>query len=449
MNPWSCAIQASLPRLTRALRPNRYLARGLALILCAGSANLFAATILAPYTAVDNNVSAFGTAGAGASLRVGTDASNYRSLIPRKSDGQVSSTGGSGSFACLNCKMEFKIGGAWVNTENISVMTDGTYDVRSTNNTNDVYCAAATWTTGTGWSGNAGADPANCADSGGGGAGAGTDAGAKADSASKSTAAGFMTAGNNAQQFMVQTQIQNRLVNRMISRNTETALTGFTSKEGLQDLAAGQALASTYAAGIDRPSRTTWHSKDGLMGKLFGRSDEEREQQKRESETQGFASLTASGPASGGAYGDLSANARDSAAIPSSLRYDNQPYDVWASGGYTSVDSSATGNQWDGDLWFGRMGIDHLFRDNLLVGAFGGYDEGDADFTSLTTALDSEARVAGAYFGYLLTPAKTGLPVHLILDGQASYSDVDYSVRNTSNGTTGDFEPTAGWPRSM
>ncbi|MBU1654279.1 MAG: autotransporter outer membrane beta-barrel domain-containing protein [Gammaproteobacteria bacterium] len=249
-----------------------------------------------------------------------------------------------------------------------------------------------------------------------------------------------MNTTSNAQQFMTQTQIQNRLVNRMISRNTQTALTGFATKESLQDLAAAQALASTFSAGIDRPSRTTWHSKDGLMGKLFGGSDREKEEQKREAEMADLNSLGASSPVSGAAYGPgLAANSRQTASAPSALRYNNAPYDLWASGGYTKVDSSETGNNFDGDLWFGRVGIDHLFSSNLLVGAFGGHDEGDADFTSQNTALDTKASVAGAYFGYLLTPGDTGLPVHLVLDGQVSYSDVDYDLRETDTGTTASF----------
>ena len=78
----------------------------------------------------------------------------------------------------------------------------------------------------------------------------------------------------------------------------------------------------------------------------------------------------------------------------------------------------------------------------MLIGAFGGYDKGDADFTSYNVDIDSKARIFGSYFGIKLTPSSTGLPVNLLLDGQVSYGMLDYDVRDNGASTTGDFDAT-------
>ena len=115
-------------------------------------------------------------------------------------------------------------------------------------------------------------------------------------------------------------------------------------------------------------------------------------------------------------------------------------WDFWAAGGLVRVDSSRTGNTFDGDLAFGRSGFDYLVTNSLLVGAFGGYDKADAQFESLLIDLDSMAKVAGGYFGYKMTRAMTGLPVDLILDGQGSYAWIDYDIRDNSALTDGEFD---------
>ena len=117
-------------------------------------------------------------------------------------------------------------------------------------------------------------------------------------------------------------------------------------------------------------------------------------------------------------------------------------WDFWAAGGLTKVDSSRTGNSFDGDLVFGRSGVDYLVTNSFLIGAFGGYDKGDAQFENLLIDLDSTAKIAGGYFGYKMTRAMTGLPVDLILDGQASHAWVDYDIRDNSALTAGDFDAT-------
>lgn len=65
---------------------------------------------------------------------------------------------------------------------------------------------------------------------------------------------------------------------------------------------------------------------------------------------------------------------------------------------------------------------------------------GDADFTSLNSEIESKAVNAGGYFGLKMAPGMTGLPVDLILDGQASHSWIAYDQKDNSAGTTGSFD---------
>ena len=100
---------------------------------------------------------------------------------------------------------------------------------------------------------------------------------------------------------------------------------------------------------------------------------------------------------------------------------------------------SREGNSFDGDLFFGRAGIDYLLSPNFLIGVFGGYDKGEADFTSFRIDLDSKGLIAGGYFGLKMTPSMTGLPVNLILDGQVSHGWLDYDIVDNDAGVVADF----------
>ena len=246
----------------------------------------------------------------------------------------------------------------------------------------------------------------------------------RSSSAGKSAASGFMRTTGQAQNFAAQTQIHNRLFGSLLSSAQNTAL---SSKNRASFVANINALSSSYAASINRPSQTVWHSKDNLMGLLTGK--ENRSPQETENS---ISSNDYTGK--GIKQNKLYVSRADNTVSPGAF---DSTFDIWGSGGYTKIDSSKTGNNYDGHVWYGRLGVDTLVKENLLIGGFIGFDDGEADFDSLTTDLNTKADVVGGYFGYAIKSENVPLPI--IIDGQISYSDVEYDIADTSNGVTGDF----------
>ncbi len=241
------------------------------------------------------------------------------------------------------------------------------------------------------------------------------DIATRQSSASKSAGAAFGRASNNTQKFVTQTQTQNRLLDE-----------GAGSDNGAET---SLALTEAYGTTIRRPKpsagqtawQTAWHSKD-----LLNHYRKQQALQRREKEQRAMAGLQ-----------QLGVNPTAEIVQPTTGQ---SKWDFWAAGGLTRVDSSRTGNSFDGDLTFARSGFDYLVTNSFLVGAFGGYDKADAEFASLLIDVDSTAKIAGGYFGYKMTRAMTGLPVDLILDGQGSYAWIDYDIHDNSALTDGDFD---------
>ena len=238
----------------------------------------------------------------------------------------------------------------------------------------------------------------------------------KAASARRSAGAAIGRASNSAQTFVTQTQIQNRLLGNGFSSNQQANLNGESNQSSPAGI--GQ-LAMAYGESVKRPAgKMTWHSKD-IINDLRAKQS----MQLRNKENAARAGL-------GIAQGD---------SVTAPLAF-TSPIDVWAAGGYTKVDSSKTGNEFDGGLLFARTGIDYLVSPNLLVGTFFGYDKGETEFSSLSTDIDSTGLIGGGYFGLKLAPRQTGLPMNLILDGQFSYGRLDYDITDIGNATTGSFD---------
>ena len=234
-------------------------------------------------------------------------------------------------------------------------------------------------------------------------------------STGQSGAIAFGNASNSAQNFVTGTQTQNRLFGNDGGNDGQA---NFNDNSQLA-LAFGESIKRPNSSAIAQSGNTVWHSKDitNQMRKQHIAGLREKEQRAKQG---------------------LGVQGVDN-EIPSSLSADT-PFDVWMSGGYTKVDSSRTGNNFDGDLWFGRSGFDYKVSSNFLIGAFGGYDKGKADFESFNIDLESNGYVAGSYFGLKLTPSQTGLPVNLVLSGQGSHTWLDYDLKNNSATTTGNYD---------
>jgi len=235
----------------------------------------------------------------------------------------------------------------------------------------------------------------------------------------RSAGAVFSQTSNSAQTFVTQTQTQNRLLGNLGGTDgSEQA--GFT-ENGTAPSASASRLAAAYGETIKRPDdKLAWHSKDILNQYRKKKLAAQREKEQR---------------ANDGLH-KLGMDAVDVAEQPDAFK---TRWDIWAAGGYTKVDSTRTGNSFEGDMLFGRTGVDYLVTKSFLVG---GFDKGDAEFESFNIKVDSKAKIAGGYFGYTLTRAQTGLPVDLILDGQGSYAWVDYDTRDRGAGTQGSFDAT-------
>ncbi|MEM8975244.1 MAG: autotransporter outer membrane beta-barrel domain-containing protein [Pseudomonadota bacterium] len=233
-------------------------------------------------------------------------------------------------------------------------------------------------------------------------------------SANKSAAAAFGRASNFIHMFVTQTQTQDRFIH-----DSEA------STENGNGPASSVALAEAYGKTIRRPhhnaGQTAWHSKD-----LLNHYRKQQASERRQKEQRAMAGLQ-----------QLGVNPTVETTQP---KTGQSKWDFWAAGGLSRVDSSRTGNSFDGDLTFARSGFDYLVTNSFLVGAFGGYDKADAQFESLLIDLNSRAKIAGGYFGYKMTRAMTGLPVDLVLDGQGSYAWIDYDVHDNSALTDGDFD---------
>lgn len=247
----------------------------------------------------------------------------------------------------------------------------------------------------------------------------GITASARQSNANRAAGAAFSNASNHTQNFVTQTQTQNRLLDDGTSVGGQV---GFTQNDNPARASSAQ-IAMAYGATIRRPGKNAWHSKD-----IFNHYRSKHLAGKRKKELQAKAGLQ-----------KLGVDHTSEVAQPEAYK---SKWDIWAAGGATKVDSSRTGNAFDGDLIFGRTGFDYLITRNLLIGAFGGYDKGDADFESFRVKLDSKAKIAGSYFGYKLTGDQTGFPVDLILDGQGSYAWVDYDIRDNTTVTAGTFNAT-------
>ncbi|MEM8975438.1 MAG: autotransporter outer membrane beta-barrel domain-containing protein [Pseudomonadota bacterium] len=248
---------------------------------------------------------------------------------------------------------------------------------------------------------------------GGDAAAASVDVATRQSSANKSAGAAFGRASNDTQKFVTQTQTQNRLLDERAG----------SDNDGGTGTSVG--LAEAYGKTIRRPrqsaGQTAWHSKD-----LLNHYRSQHASERREKEQRAIVGLQ-----------QLGVNPTAEIVQPTTGR---SKWDFWAAGGLTRVDSSRTGNSFDGDLIFARSGFDYLVTNSFLVGAFGGYDKADAEFASLLIDVDSRAKIAGGYFGYKMTRAMTGLPVDLVLDGQGSYAWIDYDVHDNSALTDGDFD---------
>lgn len=237
-------------------------------------------------------------------------------------------------------------------------------------------------------------------------------------SANKSAGAAFGRSSNNAQAFITQTQTQDRLLHNRKPGSGQAALTGNSSSSSA---ASSSQLAMAYGQSIKRPGKDVWHSKDILSHyrarHLAGR---------REKEKQALDGLNQLGV---------------TAELAQPETYQSR-WDIWSTGGLVDVDSARTGNTFDGDMMFARSGFDYLVTRSFLIGAFGGYDTANADFSSFNIELDSTATIAGGYFGYRMTSAATGLPVDLVLDGQASHAWLGYDIDDNEAISMGSFDAT-------
>ncbi len=237
-------------------------------------------------------------------------------------------------------------------------------------------------------------------------------------SANKSAGAAFGRSSNNAQAFITQTQTQDRLLENRNPGSGQAALTGNSSSSSA---ASSSQLAMAYGQSIKRPGKDVWHSKD-ILSHYRARHLAER----REKEKQALDGLNQLGV---------------TAELAQPETYQSR-WDIWSAGGLVDVDSSRTGNTFDGDMMFARSGFDYLVTRSFLIGAFGGYDTANADFSSFNIELDSTATIAGGYFGYRMTSAATALPVDLVLDGQVSHAWLGYDIDDNEALSMGSFDAT-------
>lgn len=231
--------------------------------------------------------------------------------------------------------------------------------------------------------------------------------------ANRSAAAAFGAASNRTQQFVTRTQTLDRLINVCHpSRDSDNCRTESTP--------GSNQLAAAFSDTAKSPGKFAWHSKTLINHFRDKQLTKKREKEKRAKLGLGKLGVTA-----------------DATRPPAAQASE---WDLWSAGGLTKIDSSRSGNSFDGEMVFGRTGFDYLVIQNFLIGAFAGYDSADADFESFNIRLDSDAKIAGGYFGYRLPSGLAGVPVDLILDGQASHAWLDYDLRDQGVGTKGTFD---------
>ena len=137
----------------------------------------------------------------------------------------------------------------------------------------------------------------------------------QAASANRSTAAAFGRAANTAQNFITQTQIQNRLIQQDRSIGQQANLDGDVKQSPIPG---GTQLAMAYGDGIKRPGRFTWHSKD-----IINSMRAKQVAQLRGKEQQARDGLAKFG-----------VQAADEVVAPLAF---SKPFDFWAAGGFTRI----------------------------------------------------------------------------------------------------------------
>lgn len=203
------------------------------------------------------------------------------------------------------------------------------------------------------------------------------------------------------QNWSTRTQVQNRLFD---TNNDENG------------------LSLAFKGSNSRPGENIFHSSEikRTMSKRFVRHQREKERS-----------------INNVIFGEKKLEVTSSPDISSTLKSE-KPFDFWASGGYTKVDSSVPGFSFDSDLYHAQAGVDYKLSERLLAGIFVGLNEGHADFSDVAaTKLDSTAYSIGMYFGWR-TNSKMGLPFisDIIIDGSFAYGFSDYDIQDvTGNGS--------------
>lgn len=94
---------------------------------------------------------------------------------------------------------------------------------------------------------------------------------------------------------------------------------------------------------------------------------------------------------------------------------------VWANGGYSSIDYSKAGSNFNGSVWTGMGGVDYKFTDALLIGLAAGYED-----TQLKTKFNNGNLSAT---GWTIAPyALYKFTKNYSMDVSGGYSMLDYSM---------------------
>jgi len=108
---------------------------------------------------------------------------------------------------------------------------------------------------------------------------------------------------------------------------------------------------------------------------------------------------------------------------------------MWVQGGYTTIDNSDIGGQFDGDVQNLVAGFDYKVKDNAVVGVAIAYENVDITTTFNTGTFKGKGYTVSPYAGVVL---KNGA----VIDGMIGVSKLNYDTTNTNGTVTASFDAT-------
>lgn len=106
----------------------------------------------------------------------------------------------------------------------------------------------------------------------------------------------------------------------------------------------------------------------------------------------------------------------------------NKGFGLWARGAWTTMENDEAGGEFDGNVVNVTLGGDYKLNSNAVIGLSAGWENMDIDTTFNAGTYEGQGYTVAPYVGLKLSD-------QLQVSATAGYSQIDYDVKRTTNGT--------------